>query len=400
MARSANRHISFLPSFRHAQCYCRSMTVYKIETQADEAPSGHLMAELIETLRLATPMAAQQLGQIAMMTTDIAFIGRLGGDALPAAALAGTVYFIAFTVGMGLMSAVAPLAAQAYGAGSARQVRRAVRAGLWAGLLIALPIMAFPLHGEQLLLGLGQQQGPAHLAQDYLVGLAWGVAPALWFIAIRGFMGAVNRPEPVLWITLAAIPANASLVWLLMYGEFGRPKLDIFGVGLASSIVNFGTFVASLWFATRRPPFIDYRVLTRFWRIDWSLMRQLVVIGAPISVAFLLEYGLFSSAALLMGQISTTALAAHQIALQVIAILFMVPFGISMAATVRVGHAVGRGDPSGVRRAGMMAMAIGIVFSVGVTIAVLLLRFDIVRLFLGDGMSDADATIALASELL
>jgi MATE family multidrug resistance protein len=376
------------------------MTVYKIETQAGEAPRGHLMAELMETLRLATPMAAQQLGQIAMMTTDLAFIGRLGGEALAAAALAGTVYFIAFTAGMGLMSAVAPLAAQAYGAGSARQVRRALRSGLWAGLLIALPIMAFPLRGEQILLGLGQAQGPAHLAQDYLFGLAWGVAPALWFIAIRGFMGAVNRPEPVLWITLAAIPANALLVWLLMYGAFGLPQLGIFGVGLASSIVNFATFVAGLWFATRRPPFIDYRVLTRFWRIDWSLMRQLIVIGAPISISFLLEYGMFSSAALLMGRISTTALAGHQIALQVIAILFMVPFGISMAATVRVGHAVGRGDPHGVLRAGLMAMAIGIVFSAFVTIVVLLLRFDIVRLFLGESTSNADATIALASELL
>src|ERR1700742_1061679 len=260
------------------------MTVYKIETPASEAASGHLMAELVETLRLATPMAAQQLGQIAMMTTDIAFIGRLGGEALGAAALAGTVYFMAFTVGMGLMSAVAPLAAQAYGAGSARQVRRALRAGLWAGLLIALPIMAFPLRGEQILLGLGQAQGPAQLAQDYLFGLAWGVAPALWFIAIRGFMGAVNRPEPVLWITLAAIPANALLVWLLMTGELGLPQLRTFGVGLASRIVNSDGFVACFWFATRRPPFIDYRVLTPFDAIDWSVMRQLFVIGAPISV--------------------------------------------------------------------------------------------------------------------
>jgi MATE family multidrug resistance protein len=376
------------------------MTVYKIDTPANDTASGHLAAELAETLRLATPMAAQQLGQIAMMTTDLAFIGRLGGEALAAAALAGTVYFIAFTVGMGLMSAVAPLAAQAYGAGNARQVRRALRSGLWAGLLIALPIMAFPLRGEQILLGLGQAQGPAHLAQDYLFGLAWGVAPALWFIAIRGFMGAVNRPEPVLWITLAAIPANALLVWLLMYGEFGLPKLGIFGTGLASSIVNFGTFAAGLWFATRRPPFVDYRVLTRFWRIDWSLMRQLVVIGAPISVAFLLEYGMFSAAALLMGWLSTDALAAHQIALQVVAILFMVPFGISMAATVRVGHAVGRGDPAGVRRAGLIAMLIGIAFAVVCTVVVTLLRFGVARLFMGESFTNADATIALAAELL
>jgi multidrug resistance protein, MATE family len=376
------------------------MTLYKIETPADEAAGGHLAAELAETLRLAAPMAAQQLGQIAMMTTDIAFIGRLGGEALAAAALAGTVYFIAFTAGMGLMSAVAPLAAQAYGAGSARQVRRALRAGLWAGLLVALPIMAFPLRGEQILLGLGQSPGPAHLAQDYLFGLAWGVAPALWFIAIRSFMGAVNRPEPVLWITLAAIPANALLVWLLMYGEFGLPKLGIFGVGLASSIVNLGTFVAGLWFATRRPPFIDYRVLTRFWRIDWSLMQQLIAIGAPISVAFLLEYGLFSAAAILMGRLSTTALAAHQIALQITAILFMVPFGISMAATVRVGHAVGGGNPHGVRRAGLIAMLIGIAFAAVCTIVVILLRFDIAQLFMGESLGKSDATIALAAELL
>jgi MATE family multidrug resistance protein len=376
------------------------MTIDKIETPANDAPRGHLAAELAETLRLATPMAAQQLGQIAMMTTDLAFIGRLGGEALAAAALAGTVYFIAFTAGMGLMSAVAPLAAHAYGAGSERQVRRALRAGLWAGLLIALPIMAFPLRGEQILLGLGQAQGPAHLAQDYLFGLALGVAPALWFIAIRSFMGAVNRPEPVLWITLAAIPANALLVWLLLYGEFGLPRLGIFGVGLASSIVNLGTFVAGLWFATRRPPFVDYRVLTRFWRIDWSLMRQLIVIGAPISISFLLEYGLFSAAALLMGRLSITALAAHQIALQVTAILFMVPFGISMAATVRVGHAVGRGDSQGVRRAGWIAMLIGIAFAAAATVVVILLRFGIARLFLGEGMSNADATIALAAELL
>jgi MATE family, multidrug efflux pump len=204
----------------------------------------------------------------------------------------------------------------------------------------------------------------------------------------------------VLWITLAAIPANALLVWLLLYGEFGLPRLGIFGVGLASSIVNLGTFVAGVWFATRRPPFVDYRVLTRFWRIDWSLMRQLIVIGAPISISFLLEYGLFSAAALLMGRLSITALAAHQIALQVTAILLMVPFGISMAATVRVGHAVGRGDSHGVRRAGWIAMLIGIAFAAAATVVVILLRFGIARLFLGEGMSNAGATVALAAELL
>ena len=359
-----------------------------------------LLDELIETLKLAAPMALTQLGQIAMMTTDLAFIGRLGGDAVAAAALAGTVYFVSFTFGMGPTSAVAPLAAQAFGADQLHLARRSLRTGLWVALLIALPIMAFPLRGEQILLGLGQAQVAAHLAQQYLFGLAWGVAPALWFMAIRSFMGAVNRPQPILWITLVAIPVNALLVYLLMNGEWGLPRLGLFGVGLATTMVNCGTFLAALWFATQRQPFSDYRVLAHVWRIDWKLMRQLVAIGAPISIAFLLEYGLFSAAALLMGRISTTALAAHQIALQVTAILFMVPFGIGMAATVRVGHAVGRGDVAAIRRAGLVAMLLGIFLVTILTLAVILARFAIARFFLGGDLRGVDATIDLAAKLL
>ena len=364
------------------------------------APAPSFALELWDTMRLAAPMALTQLSQIAMMSTDLAFIGRLGGDAVAAAALAGTVYFVGSTFGMGLMSAVAPLAAQAYGASDASLVRRALRVGLWAGLFIALPIMLIALNGEAILLALGQAPGVAHLAQNYLAGLAWGIAPMLWFLALRSFMGAVNRPEPVLWITLAAIPLNALLVYPLLYGQWGFPQLGLTGVGLATSTVNLGTFLAGLWFATCRAPFRDYHVLARLQRIDWRLMRQLLVIGAPISLSFLLEYGLFSAAAILMGLISTAALAAHQIALQITAILFMVPFGISMAATVRVGHATGRNDAIGVRRAGLMAMLLGVSLAVLFTVGIILARYDIVQLFLGSGLADAEATAALAATLL
>ncbi|MCL8486477.1 MULTISPECIES: MATE family efflux transporter [Bradyrhizobium] len=364
------------------------------------APAPSFALELWDTMRLAAPMALTQLSQIAMMSTDLAFIGRLGGDAVAAAALAGTVYFVGSTFGMGLMSAVAPLAAQAYGAADAGLVRRALRVGLWAGLFIALPIMLIALNGEAILLALGQAPGVAHLAQNYLAGLAWGIAPMLSFLALRSFMGAVNRPEPVLWITLAAIPLNALLVYPLLYGQWGFPQLGLTGVGLATSTVNLGTFLAGLWFATCRAPFRDYHVLARLQRIDWRLMRQLLVIGAPISLSFLLEYGLFSAAAILMGLISTAALAAHQIALQITAILFMVPFGISMAATVRVGHATGRNDTIGVRRAGLMAMLLGVSLAVLFTVGIILARYDIVQLFLGSGLADAEATAALAATLL
>ena len=119
-------------------------------------------------------------------------------------------FFVSFTFGMGLVSAVAPLAAQAFGARNPRMVRRALRVGLWAALLISLPLMALPLSRRaDPARCSARRRRRAHLAQQYLFGLAWGILPALWFIAIRGFMGAVNRPEPILWITLAAIPANA-----------------------------------------------------------------------------------------------------------------------------------------------------------------------------------------------
>jgi MATE family, multidrug efflux pump len=373
----------------------------KIESasRASAPTPGHLAHELTETLRLAVPMALTQLGQIAMMTTDLAFIGRLGNEAVAAAALAGTVYFVSFTIGMGLVLAVAPLAAQAFGARDPRLVRRSLRTGLWAALMISLPIMLFSFYGAQILLALGQAPTAAQLAQRYLFGLVWGVTPALWFLAIRGFMGAVNRPQPALWITLAAIPANALLVYLLIYGEWGFPRLELFGAGLATSIVNFGTLLAGLWFTTRQRPFRKFHVLGHVWRIDWQLMRQLIGIGAPISISFMLEYGLFSAAALLMGLISTTALAAHQVALQITAILFMVPFGIGMAATVRVGHAIGRNDSSAVKRAGLVATLLGIVLVASFTVAVIAGRFAIARLFFGTADS-ADVAVELTANLL
>src|SRR5258707_1638161 len=369
-------------------------------SDAAATSANHLAVELTETLKLAVPIALTQLGQIAMMTTDLALIGRLGDQPVAAAALAHTVFFITFTFGMGLVSAVATLAAQAFGARNPRLVRRALRVGLWTALLISLPMMMLPLYGEQILLMLGQASAVARLAQQYLKGLAWGITPALWFLAIRGFMSAVNRPEPGLWITLAAIPANAVLVYLLIHGKLGLPRLELFGAGLATTIVNFGMFLAGIWFAYARRPFRKYHVLGRIWRLDWMLMRQLVMIGAPISLAFLMEYGLFAAAALLMGLISTTALAAHQIALQITAILFMVPFGIGMAATVRVGHAVGRNDAAAVKRAGFVATLLGIVLVSTLTLTVILGRFAIARFFFGDAAESGGVVIELTATLL
>lgn len=356
--------------------------------------------ELAETVKLALPIALTQLGQIAMMTTDLMLVGRLGDKAVAALALAHTVLFAMFVLGMGLVSAVAPLAAQGFGARKPRLVRRALRVGLWASLLLGIPLTLLLLLGETLLLWTGQEPAAAALAHRYLTGLAWSLIPGWWFIALRNFMGAVNRPEPALWITLGAIPVNLVLAYALIFGEFGLPNLDLLGAGVATTIVYLGMCAAAIWVCYARRPFKKYRVMGRFWRSDWPLFWRLVVIGAPISGAFLLEYGVFAAAALLMGWIGTTALAAHQIALQTAAIMFMVPFGISMAATVRVGHAVGRGDAPATRLAGFTALALGAAFMAAMVLLVVATRHWIPALYLGAEAQNAAGTVALASTLL
>jgi MATE family multidrug resistance protein len=369
-----------------------------IDSAAPTAPSVWRV-ELIETIRLALPIALTQLGQIAMMTTDLALIGRLGDHVVAAAALAQTVLFVAFVLGMGIVSAVAPLAAQAFGARRPRMVRRALRVGLWAAIMLGVPLTAMQYYGAEILIALGQTPDSSALAARYLQGLGWSLVPGWWFIALRGFMGAVNRPEPALWITLAAIPANFALAYVLIYGAFGFPHLDVLGAGIATSIVNLGMCVACFWVCYARHPFKKYQVLGRFWRMDWPLMGELVKVGAPISGSFLLEYGLFASAALLMGWISTTALAAHQIALQTAAIMIMVPFGISMAATVRVGHAVGARDAAATRIAGYTAIGLGAVFMAAMVVLAIVTRDIIPLAFLGKS-ANHNETAALAAMLL
>ncbi|WP_407175628.1 MATE family efflux transporter [Bradyrhizobium sp. STM 3562] len=364
------------------------------------ATDHHLAIELIETAKLASPMVLTHLGQIAMMTTDLALIGRLGAEAVAAAALAGRVYSIGIAFGVGLLAVTATLAAQAFGSENPGLIRRLLRMGLWAALLLSLPIMLVALHGEKILLALGQGPDAARLGQQYLFGLAWGVAPALCFLALRSFMGAVNRPKSAFWITLAAIPVNALLVYLLTYGKLGVPRLELFGAGLATTLVNFATFFAGLWLATMCRPFRDYHILAHLWRFDWPSMQQIIVLGTPISIAFLIEYGLSSAAALLAGLIGTAALAAHQIAFQVSAILFMIPTGISMAAAVRVAHALGRNDGPGVKRAGLAAILLGAVSVAILTLAVVVARFEIAEFFLGEAGGDTDSTVKLAARLL
>lgn len=350
--------------------------------------------EFSATISLAIPIALTQLGQVAMMTSDLALIGRLGDAAVGGAALGHAVMFSAFMLCLGLANAVAPLASQAVGARNPRRVRSAVHVGLYAVALMGVPLIAVQLHSFDALIWLGQTPETATLAVRYLKGIAWSMVPACWFIVMRNFMSAVGRPEPGLWITLAAIPANGFLAYVLIHGEFGLPRLDLLGAGTATAIISVAMCVASAWVCLTRRPFRQYRLLGEIWRVDWALLGKLMIIGLPISGAFLLEYSLFAAAAVMAGWIGTVALVGHQIALQVAAIAFMVPLGIGIAATVRVGHAAGRRDAAGARRAGLSAIVLGVVFMTAMALMVTMFRGEIPLLFLGTAADPSTATLA------
>ncbi|MGY3238220.1 MATE family multidrug resistance protein [Bradyrhizobium sp. USDA 4448] len=361
---------------------------------------NHRVSEFGETAKLAFPVVLTQVAQLTMMTTDLLFISRIGENSLAAAGLASRLYLVFFTFGLGLLGAIAPIAGQAFGSRNIVELRLLLRIGLWEAVLLSLPIMALVLHGGQILSALGQGPDVTRLAQEYLTGLAWGVAPALGFQVIRSVMVAINCPGAVLWIMVGATPINALLVYLLIYGKFGLPRLELFGAGVATSIVNCGTFLAAACFAKSHVPFRGSPMVTCIWRVDWRFLRQLIVIGTPISIATLVGYGFSLIAAFLVGRISTSALAAHQIAGQVGAVLFMISYGISTAAAVRVSNAVGRNDSSAVKRAGLIAIQLGVVIAAIVTSVVIAARFDIAGLFLGAVIGDAEATAWLAADLL
>jgi len=371
-------------------------------TAAGGAPARgrFLRAELGATVKLALPMALTQLGQTAMLTTDVLLVGRLGADPLAAAALGMNFFFLLFIIGLGIVTATAPLAAQAHGAGDARGLRRVTRMGLWAGLLVGLPSSLLLAFGEPILLAIGQDPKLAAMAGDYMSTLLWCSVPALWLIVLRNFVSALNRPRSALWVMLAGIPLNALLVYAFVFGHFGMPAMGIAGAGLGTTLVQLAMLLVQAAVAVWGKPFREYRIFGRWWRADWARLKQLFALGLPISIAILLEVGLFISAVVLMGWIGTVPLAAHQIAVQIASVTFMIPFGISQAATVRVGHAVGRGDAAGVRRAGWVALWLATAFMAAMAVLLFAFRFELPTLFIDPAKPNGSEVVAMAAMLL
>ena len=317
---------------------------------------------------------------------------------MAAAALGTNLYFAFLIVGIGIVSATAPMVARELGARrhSVRDVRRTFRQGMWSAVAVSIPMWIVLWFSEPILVFLGQEPRLAAGAAAYMHALQWSILPFLFYIVIRSLIAAMERPLAGLWVGLVTIVLNAAVGWSLIFGHFGFPRLGLVGAGVATVVSSTALFLGLSAFLVLDKRFRRYRLFGRFWRSDWPRFRELWRLGIPIGVTLGFEVTVFNTAALIMGVIGADSLAAFAIAIQVASLTFMVPLGIGQAATVRVGLAYGAGDISGIRRAGWTALFLGVGFMCLTAAAMIFAPRPIVGAFLDLSDPGNGTVIALA----
>ncbi|MBL8597704.1 MAG: MATE family efflux transporter [Devosia sp.] len=349
---------------------------------------------------LAWPLIIAQLARSALFTTDVIVLGRLGADYVAAGALANALFICVQLFGIGVVGAVAPLAAQALGAKDRRTVRRTVRSGIW--LAIVLAIVLFPLAWNigPIYRWMGQDPELIALAEIFVHAAIWLLPPAFVFMALQSFLNAHGDTRAVLLITVGGVVVNLAANYALVFGHWGFPALGIMGSGLATSVVNYAMLAFAIGYIQLNRRFRRYHIWHNFFRFDWERFFTLIKIGLPIGFMLLAEVALFTTASLLQGWLGKDELAAHSVALTIASLAFMVPLGLSQATTVRVGIALGEKNKVGIGHAGWAALVMALGFMAVTAIVFFVFAHPIVGLFLNSGMSENQAPLMLAASFL
>lgn len=352
-------------------------------------------AEARALLSLSVPLVIGNLGWSAIGATDLLLLGRLGPDAVAAGALALNLYHAFLVFGIGLTTAASPLIASERGRRlhAVRDIRRTVRQTLWTSIIFCLPAWLLLWLAEPILIGLGQDPDLAAGAAELMHSLQWALLPYMFYLVLRHFVAALERPIWGVIVVVAAIPINALAGWMLIFGHLGLPAMGLHGAGLAGTITAIFMFAGLALVVMLDRRFRRYALFGRFWVADWRRLATVWKIGLPIAVTLGLEVTVFNAAVFLMGLIGRSSLAAHAIAIQIAALCFMVPMGIGQAATVRVGYAHGRGDPAALGRAGWLALGMGGFFAIATALLLIGAPRPLVGFFIDvDAPANAEVT--------
>ncbi len=353
-----------------------------------------IVREVVALSRIGAPVVGAQLAQFAVFTTDVLMAGRLGSEDLAAIAVGHSFLNPVVISVMGVLMSLNPIVAHLFGAERFGEIGDKMRQGLWVAAFFTLPAVLIARNTTPLMELANIDVSLQPLTDRYLEAISWGLVFNFGYMTLRFFNDGLSKTKPALVIALIAIPINAFLDYALMFGKFGAPRLGAVGAGYATSVVWLFMFAAmSLWIFSRK----SYRGYGRF-RIsgpNWQAIREILAIGLPNGVSVSLEVGMFALAALMAGSLGVTTVASHQVAINIAAIMYMFPFGISIAVSARVGQAAGRGSLEDARLVGYIGVGLCTLVAILCSLAMLFLRFSMVRLY-----TDEPAVLELAAYLL
>jgi MATE family, multidrug efflux pump len=372
------------------------------KTLAPAARRTTWLRELRTLVALSWPLALANLAQVAMGTTDVMMMGRLGPDTLAAGALGMSLYFMTLIFGIGMLNAATPMIARELGGGSrtGRHVRKIVQQGFWSAGCVAVPCWLILWWTEPLLIATGQDVGLSAAAGTYVHALQWALFPSWCYLVLRSFVSAMERPVWPLLIVAAAVLVNAAGNWCLMLGHCGCRPLGIAGSGLATLLASLLMFAALSLVVSVAEPFRRFRLFAKVWHPDWPLLASMWRLGLPMAATLTFEVTMFNAAVLLMGLINAASLAAHSLAVQLASLTFMVPLGIGQAVTVRVGRAYGAQDPEAVRRAGSTAFWLSAGFMATMSVTMILAPRLLISAFLDTADPNNAEVVELAKSFL
>ena len=337
--------------------------------------------EIKSITALALPLMAAFLAQKGMQFIDTFMMGWIGPEALAAGAIGTSIFITILVFCMGTLSAVGIFIVRAKGANNPSDIKSSMLHGLCLALFISLPCMIIIWFAPDMLSALGED--PLVIKNTILLlhGLVWGFPGFLLFLVLREFISAFSLTRIVMVVALGSIPLTFAANYLLIYGKYGLPPLGIAGIGYAGAVIMWFMFLCLFTYSRKHSRLKNYVSFNSF-QFDRSKIIDILYIGLPSGILLILESGMFLSAAILMGYFGVDALAAHQIAMQCESIAYSIPFALSMATALQVGHAAGSKDIPQAQRSAFLGLAIGLILTAIIAVFFILAPDNLVKIFL------------------
>jgi MATE family multidrug resistance protein len=351
--------------------------------------------ETQKIIALAIPSIITQLAQTGLNVIDNVMAGHYSAEALAAIAIGSNLYTPVIVFAIGIILVLNPMIAQLNGKGAYGEIRSLFQNGVFLSLLLVLPSFLLLRNFEPVLYQLDIDSRLIPVTQGYMDALSWGLPGLYLFFALRFANEGLFTNKIIMLIAVAALPLNVLLNYLFIYGGLGIPSMGPVGVGWATATVNYFMFGALLLFTARAHRFKHIAFFSHWQKPDFKVLKDLLKVGVPMGMSIGLEVALFALVGLMIGSYSIAEIAGHQIAINIASLSYMMPFGLSIAITARVGYHIGSNKPLMAKSSGYL----GIIMSLAIMVvnAALLVAFPAVFASL---YSSDSAVVAVTTQLL